>query len=94
MKIAFHLFIVLCFTLTPLAQVFAERTPKSLNGSLSDKDRFISMTVITQEDDIRRCIGCDLGDVLERAGFKFRGFKGSFKERLKVWLISIRLMLT
>ncbi len=52
---------------------------RAVNRSLSGKERLISMTVITKED-IRRCIGCDLTDILERAGAQVRRFHSRFSQ--------------
>ena len=52
---------------------------KVVNSSLSGKERLISMTVITKEE-IKRCIGCDLTDILERAGVQVRRFHESFSQ--------------
>ena len=87
MKTTFHFFSVLCFALIPLAQVFAEQpllTPRALSGSVDNSDRLISMTIITQEKDIRRCIGCDLGDVLERAGVQIQRFQGEAQSLVNI----------
>ena len=58
------------------SEAFAVR---AVNKSLSGKERLISMTVITKED-IRRCIGCDLTDILERAGVQVRRFHDTFSQ--------------
>ena len=54
---------------------------KALNEplDLNRKKQLISMTVITRED-IRRCFGCDLIDILERAGAQIRRFHQQFSQ--------------
>ena len=52
---------------------------KALSESLDNRERLISMTVITKED-IRRCVGCDLTDILERAGVQVRRFHDTFSQ--------------
>ena len=44
---------------------------------LKNKERLISITIITKGD-IKRCIGCDLTDILERAGVQVRRFHSDF----------------
>ena len=45
----------------------------SLISPRESRSRLISMTVITEED-IKRCPGCDLPDILERAGVQVRRY--------------------
>ncbi len=54
-------------------------TVKALTQPLNHKQRLISMTVITKED-IRKCIGCDLTDLLERAGVQVRRYHSQFSQ--------------
>ena len=60
-----------------LKQVAENLEPEFLKAELDSKDKLISMTVIT-EDDIKKCIGCDLMDILERAGVQLRRFHRNF----------------
>ena len=55
--------------------------PRTLYEPLSEdkKNRLISMTIITKED-IRKCIGCDLIDILKRAGAQIRRLHQQFSQ--------------
>ena len=55
------------------------QTPASLADPLEDRERLISMTVITKED-IKRCPSCDLIDILERTGIQVRYHQDDFSE--------------
>ena len=46
---------------------------------LDKKARLISMTVITKED-VEKCIGCDLIEILEKAGVQVRRYNARFSE--------------
>ena len=52
-------------------------SPQLLNEPLNNRNRLISMTIITEED-IQNCIGCDLMDLLEQAGVQVRKYHTKF----------------
>ena len=56
-----------------------QTTPPSLIDPLESGRRLVSMTVITEED-IKRCPGCELSEILERAGVQVRRYQLDFFE--------------
>ena len=50
---------------------------RPLSGPLGCEQESLAVTVITEED-LRKCRGCDIPDVLERAGVQVRRFHGRF----------------
>ena len=57
----------------------AGQAPPSLAEPLESRQRLISMTIITEKD-IKKCPGCDLADILERAGAQVRRHHRDFSE--------------
>ena len=87
-------FLIVCFSFSFLSSYSAnayeaddpDRTEEALFAKALDnpldadkKARLISMTVITKED-IKRCIGCDLIEILEKAGVQVRRYNARFSE--------------
>ena len=58
---------------------YQNTVPPSLIDPLESRQRLISMTVITEKD-IKRCPGCDLPEILSRAGVQVRRHHLNFSE--------------
>ena len=75
------------FLIFPLFSAFTMRssgkpfTVRDLYKPLSSEEeqQLIPITIITKED-IRNCIGCDLTDILERAGAQVQRFNPQFSQ--------------